>query len=377
MNNDFSLLVFADDWGRHPSSCQHLVRELLPHHPVCWVNTIGTRAPRLDWATLARGGGKLKQWLAPSAPANILPNNLQLACPKMWPWFRTSLDRWLNRQLLSKQLIPWLRRLPKPPIAVTTLPLVADILDDLPVRRWVYYCVDDFSVWPGLEQAAIGRMERKLVGRMDDAIAASETLQFHLANLGRASSLLTHGVDLDFWRQPGEPLAALQALPRPLVMFFGLIDRRLELAFLRRLGESMTEGALLLIGPQDNPDPALYTLPRVALHPALPFPQLPAAARMADVLVMPYADLPVTRAMQPLKLKEYLATEKPVVVRDLPANQAWADCLDLCESAGQFASLVQQRCSTGVPHEQRRARLRLESETWAEKARQFAHVVDG
>ena len=33
MNSDFSLLVFADDWGRHPSSCQHLVRELLPLLP--------------------------------------------------------------------------------------------------------------------------------------------------------------------------------------------------------------------------------------------------------------------------------------------------------------------------------------------------------
>ena len=36
---------------------------------------------------------------------------------------------------------------------------------------------------------------------------------------------------------------------------------------------------------------------------------------------MPYADLPVTRAMQPLKLKEYLVTDRPVVVADLPADQ--------------------------------------------------------
>jgi hypothetical protein len=36
---------------------------------------------------------------------------------------------------------------------------------------------------------------------------------------------------------------------------------------------------------------------------------------------MPYADLAATRAMQPLKLKEYLATGRPVVVRDLPATR--------------------------------------------------------
>src|SRR5207302_2031672 len=56
------LLVFADDWGRHPSSCQHLVRHLLPRREVVWVNTI-MRPPRLDLATLRRGGEKVRQWL--------------------------------------------------------------------------------------------------------------------------------------------------------------------------------------------------------------------------------------------------------------------------------------------------------------------------
>ena len=41
------LLVFADDWGRHPSSCQHLISRLLDRHRVAWVNTVGMRPPRL------------------------------------------------------------------------------------------------------------------------------------------------------------------------------------------------------------------------------------------------------------------------------------------------------------------------------------------
>jgi len=50
-----TVLVFADDWGRHPSSCQHLVGHLLDRYQVLWINTIGTRQPRLDFATLTRG----------------------------------------------------------------------------------------------------------------------------------------------------------------------------------------------------------------------------------------------------------------------------------------------------------------------------------
>ena len=64
-----TLLVFSDDWGRHPSSCQHLMRQLLDRYNVIWVNTIGTRAPRLDMATLSRAAGKLKSWIGPSSVA--------------------------------------------------------------------------------------------------------------------------------------------------------------------------------------------------------------------------------------------------------------------------------------------------------------------
>ena len=67
---------------------------------------------------------------------------------------------------------------------------------------------------------------------------------------------------------------------------------------------------------------------------------MPQLARESDVLIMPYADLPVSRAMQPLKLKEYLATGKPAVVRHLPSTHEWGDCLDLAQSPEEFSASV-------------------------------------
>ncbi len=88
---------------------------------------------------------------------------------------------------------------------------------------------------------------------------------------------------------------------------------------------------------------------------------------------MPYADLPVTRAMQPLKLKEYLATGRPVIVNQLPSTEPWIDCLDSACNPEQFASLVLLRLRTGLPGSQRSGRERLEHESWAAKARIFEH----
>jgi glycosyltransferase involved in cell wall biosynthesis len=373
-----SLLVFADDWGRHPSSAQHLARHLLNRHAMYWVNTIGTRTPRLDWASVMRGFEKARHWFRRSSPTSADDANLHVLNPRMWPWFNSTSSRWLNRRLLVRQLAPLLDSLPELPVAVTTIPLVSELIGVLPVRRWVYYCVDDFGQWPGLDQATLQRMERKLVDEADTIVAVSETLQARLARMGRSSHLLTHGVELDFWAQPQDGgLLMLQGVERPLVVFWGVVDRRMDTTFLERLSAAMARGTIVLAGPAADPDPALGRLPRVRQLGSLPFAQLPWLAREAAVLVMPYADLPVTRAIQPLKLKEYLATGKPVVVRDLPATRAWADCLDLANTPEAFAQAVQLRLATGLTPDQEAARARLTGESWTEKARAFEHWVFG
>jgi glycosyltransferase involved in cell wall biosynthesis len=347
-----------------------LVRRLLDRHEVWWINTIGTRKPRLDLATLRRGFGKLRQWLGPKAEREPLPANLQVRNPHMWPSFGSRFSRWLNRRLLGRQLTRFIQSLPEPPVALTTIPLVADLMGVLPVRRWVYYCVDDFSKWPGLDQATMQEMEEILVRRADALVAVSETLQERLAAMGRKAELLTHGVDHDFWigAVNDTPPPELDGLERPLVVFWGVIDRRMDVALVKETVARLERGTVLLVGPENDPDPALYEPARVVRQPPWLFERLPELARAADVLVMPYADLPVTRAMQPLKLKEYLATGKPAVVRDLPANRAWADCLDLADSPAAFAEAVRLRLATGLPEVQRQARTRLAGEGWLAKA---------
>jgi glycosyltransferase involved in cell wall biosynthesis len=291
----------------------------------------------------------------------------------MWPWITSRFDRWLNRKLLLRQLTPVIQAAPGPVIGVTVLPLVADLLGALPVHRWVYYCVDDFGQWPGLQQAALRAMEEQLVQRADTVIAVSEHLRERLAVMGRTSHLLTHGVDLPFWSGNGHTvdLPELRGLERPLVVFWGVIDRRMDLALVKRLASDLTRGTIVLVGPDVDPDPELFTLPRLVRLGALSLEQLPYLGREAGVLVMPYADLPVTRAIQPLKLKEYLATGRPTVVRDLPANRFWADCLDLADTPESFSRAVRLRLESGLPEEQRAARARLAREGWAEKARAF------
>jgi len=375
-----SLLVFSDDWGRHPSSCQHLIRHLLPRIPTAWVNTIGMRTPSFDLATVRRAVEKLRHWSGdPSGTPSSLPENLSVWNPRMWPAFSGPASRRLNRFLLGRQLRRRLGKYEGQRVAVTTVPIVADLMGRLPVDRWVYYCVDDFSKWPGLDQKTMARLEKSVIAKSDCLIAASETLQQRLRESGKPVYLLTHGVDPDHWNNPPASGSATawpwQSFERPLIVFWGVIDKRMDVEFLKRLSSDLSRGTILLVGPKADPDPSVFELPRVRVLPPMDYEDLPALGNDADVLVMPYADLPVTRAMQPLKLLEYLANQKPVVVRDLPATRPWSDCLDLASNPIQFSEGVLQGITHGLSEAHRRARCRVHSESWTARALDFERLL--
>lgn len=368
------LVVFSDDWGRHPSSTQHLVRHLLPRFEVDWVNTIGTRRPGLTRADLARAVEKAASWVRtagaakPEASEDPAP---RIHSPVHWPGFKNRAERALNRRLLRRALAPVLERDPAPAAVITTVPITADLAADFPGLNWIYYCVDDFAEWPGLDGGTLRTLERDLLNHASGVICVSEVLRRQLSRLGFDAQILTHGIDLDHWSGVRRrPLCGPGR--RPIALYWGHADRRLDADICLTLAETCD---LRMAGRHDDVDERLARSPAVTWLGPVPYDRLPDLAEDADVLVMPYADLPVTRAMQPLKLKEYLATGLPVVATPLPANRAWADALDLTADPTRFASLCLHRARRSLPEAQARARARLSGEGWDAKAAQFERWI--
>lgn len=367
------LVVFADDWGRHPSSAQHLVRELLPRWNVDWINTVGTRRPSLSLADAKKVATKLASWVKPaesgaSSESVALPPNLTVHSPMHWPGFGAGWERGLNARLFDRALRPLIERAEA---VVATAPIVADLAARVPDANWIYYCVDDLSEWPGLDAEALRALERDFVPRARRIVAVSEHLRARLASMGRESELLTHGFDPSHWSSVTRRVADDES-EKPVAVFWGAIDRRLDVEIVEKLPELCE---LRLVGPEQDPDPRVLSNADVARPGSVPYSELPRVASEADVLVMPYADLPVTRAMQPLKLKEYLATGLPVVATSLPANREWGDALDLVDEPLAFARRVLERAAAALPAGQARARERLRDETWSAKALAFERFI--
>src|SRR5262245_53102117 len=97
------FVVFSDDWGRHPSSCQHLFKRILPHSDVIWFNTIGLRSPRFSLYDIRRAAQVIASWLlgAELGPPSceVTPQTIR---PVMWPSFSWRWAAALNQKLLCR-----------------------------------------------------------------------------------------------------------------------------------------------------------------------------------------------------------------------------------------------------------------------------------
>ena len=383
MHDSSPLVVFSDDWGRHPSAPQHIVRRMLAQRQVLWVNTIGTRRPGFNHHDLARGVQKCRQWLGRRS-ADQQSNNADqpnVINPVMWPSYAGRLQRSVNTRLVASAVRKQIdRHFDRPPVVITTIPMTVDLIGRIPASRWIYYCVDDWSTWPGLDHATLTASERRLIERADAIVAASDRLAEHVAEAGHDATVITHGVDAEMWSDP-PPVAThpiveqIEELPRPHAVFWGMIDTKLSVNALTSLA-GRSEGSIILIGPHSDGARELSRIQGVHLFDAVPPDVLPHIASLADALIMPYVtDHPALIASQPLKLKEYLATDRPVTCTDLPSTRAWSDCADVV-SVDAFATTVINRLHTATPIEQMHCRhQRIPGETWQAKAAQFEQLL--
>lgn len=209
---------------------------------------------------------------------------------------------------------------PRPSAALVTYhPFVAAWCRPAWVSHTVYVGRDDWASsarlrpwWPAYRQA-YDDLRRPDV----TAFAVSEELGERLSPQGRVT-VVPNGVDADRWREPGPRPAAYDGLPRPVAVYAGTIDDRLDQELVEATADAV--GTLVLVGPltDDALRARLAAHPRIVLLGRVGQDELVGLAQHADVGVIPHADTALTRAMSPLKLYEYLAAGLPVVARDLP-----------------------------------------------------------
>ncbi|MER2603608.1 MAG: glycosyltransferase [Candidatus Competibacter phosphatis] len=370
------FIVFSDDWGVHPSSCQHLFRQVAASHRVLWVNTIGMRNPTLSWTDAKKAMMKVSRMLRrarSSGEGSSTNPKVDVCQPAMLPFSSLSLVRYFNRHSVVTAVRGRTRALGMDrPVIVSTVPNACDYIESLDRSYVVYYCVDDFTQWPGLQHDLVREMEGRLVAQADLLVATSEQLYRRLVATGKPSHLLSHGVDLDLFGQPAqEEHPCLAGVARPRAGYFGLFDERSDQRLLAALAARMKDFSFVLTGPVAVNVAGLAANPNIRFTGAVNYEELPKVIAGLDVLILPYVVNDFTATISPLKLKEYLVTGRPVVSTPIAEAKALREHVMIAGTLDDWIMALRSALAEDTVGRRRRMLGLLRDDTWAAKAETF------
>ncbi len=372
-----SLVVFADDWGRHPSSCQHLIRRLMNDHKILWVNTIGTRSPKANAFTLFRGVEKIKSWFRGTRQVS---ERMWVIDAPMLPYIGNAIARRVNRTLVTTVLKKAMKRVGiVSPTLITTLPMVSWLVGDIGQQHTVYYCTDDYSHWPEAERESLLAAERDLQAKSDLVLAVSDRLMERNRDVAERV-FFPHAVDYDHFSAVSRIASHPEviAAPAPRIGFFGLIYEKLDFDLLTRLAQHRPDATIFMIGPVDFRPDAFAELPNVRFLGKQPYEELPRWLAGLDLLLMPYVKDEMIQQSSPLKLKECLATGLPTVCVNLPEARKSEPHLRVAEDSEHFLTLVDELLATGRSVDACTARQAFVcNETWDARADELRQILAG
>jgi glycosyltransferase involved in cell wall biosynthesis len=365
------VVAFANDWSTDPTSKHHLMRLLALRTPVLWIETTGMRRPTVtsaaDWRRIVNKLRRMGGALRPGAPG------LTVLSPPALPFPTSAVARRLNAWLYKRAVRRAMQQLgwTEPPVLWVYTPTAARYLDRLTARGVVYHCVDRWWAFDDYDGQEMRACHEILCRRADHVFASALELKADCDQLARSVSYVPHGVDWEHFRKalpPATPRPAdMPDTGRPIIGFIGLIETWIDTVLLAKVARAHPEADLVLIGATRVPMDELAALPNVKILGRKPFAELPAYLQGFAVSLVPFVMNDLTRAVNPIKLREYLSAGVPVVTTALPEllpfrGQPGVDVVD--DHAGFLAAVSRLLASPMTATDRAALSQQMRSESW-------------
>lgn len=253
----------------------------------------------------------------------------------------------------------------------------------------IYDCLDDQDAFAVLYQTPLRDLEKRLIGEADSVITSSAVLRQRLFG-NRSSIFLQNAADYELFSSCTSA-GYLRHLPRPVVGFFGALADWLDMNLIRAAALEFPQWSFVYIGLTSFSGPEAQARWRsctsagnITVLPQMDPCTLAAFLAEFDVCTVPFLDVPVTRAMNAVKIYEYLAAGKPVVSRDLPevrntiAGEAdAASLIALYATREEFFAQLQAAVANDNPDLVRRRQNFASRHDWSSRVDVLAREITG
>ena len=379
-NEGLSIIYFGNDWSaENRTSSHHIAERLGARMPLLYVDSPGLRPP----TTSRRDMRKLFRKLAEAfrMPQPIGPHMWHISSPQI-PFRKLPLINLVNRLLGSFLVKRAVRRLGfRRLISWFVVPHPGPLAGSFGEQLIVYYCIDDYAALPGVDSAEVARMDENLTRRAHQVFVASPTLLQSKRRLNGRTQHSPHGVDVEMFAKASDPEYAMaeeaRGLQRPVIGFFGLIEAWIDLDLIAYLAQSRPQWTFLMIGRLAVDAAAVRDLPNVVFTGPKPYRTLAQWARAFDVAIIPYKRTRQVLNSNPLKLREYLATGKPVVGVPIPETSRFADCVRLADSREEFLAAIENALASDSPEEAQRRMAAVAGMSWDSRVEELLGILQG
>ena len=379
MTRGKAFIFFAEDWGRHPTSTQHLIKGFLGENKCFWVNSISVRAPKLSLYDLNRLLAKLKNWKM--QPQQNKFSNFKILSPLIVPFYSIKPIRKINKILLCQQIKKRLREFSnKRPILWLSIPTAVDMLGKLDEALSIYYCGDEFSEFPGVSKKAIIEMEKKLLLKVDLVLVSSRKLYETKKKYNKNTFIITHGVDFEHFNKENyvnSPIPEkLAKIKRPIIGYYGLIADWVDIEPFEYVAKNKPEWSVVLIGKSMLDLSFLKKYSNVHLLGPINYQKLPQYSVNFDVALMPFKTSELTSFVNPLKMLEFMASGLPIVATYLPELDKYSKIIKLATSKEEFLEKISECLEEkGKIYIQQGVNIAKE-ETWHKKTQEISSLIE-
>jgi glycosyltransferase involved in cell wall biosynthesis len=309
------LICFAGDrWDGLPHSRHHLTREFARRFDVIFVEAVPMRGiasgDRHEWR---RAVAKLR----PPSLREVEPGLHVLRGLPIPPGGRGLRAAQLADLRVEIELAARRRGLRGARVSWFSQPIVAPLLHRLGERGALFYYQDRYDEFSHVDAPLLRRHVAALAHGAEACIATAEPLAEDLRALGADPVVIPHGVLVERFAQAPPPPPELLRFERPWLGAVGLIDDHMDFDALRALADRLESGTVILIGGANTNTDALRH-PRISTIGQRPYEHMPAYVHALDVCLVPFKVNRLTEAVNPIKLREYLAAGRPVVSTPLP-----------------------------------------------------------
>lgn len=360
------IVCLASNYFFDPTSKHHVMRELSKTRHVLWINWHASRKPSLNGRDFSAIAEKLKQI---GRGIIKVDERLWVMTPLVIPLPGSTFVRKLNRWLVGLQTRWVLRKLPGRPQLWSFAPDITNLQGAFGEETCVYYCVDEFSAFPGYDLDAIRTLDQQMCESSDLVVTSSRGLFESKRRFNPRTVEVPHGVLHQHFARVLEPdfpeADDLKQLPRPRIGFYGLIHEWQDLDLMVRLAECRPEWSFVFVGKSQIDLQRFATVPNMHFLGQRSHEDLPHYSKGFDVAVIPHKVNELTRNMNPIKLREYLAAGLPVVSSPLPEVQRYLPEVRIAEGVDSWISALEQSIADRSPQADRRRSQRVAGEDWS------------